>query len=123
MSTRPGAGVYLIALSTRLATARCSMRRSPCTSSGAAVSLLAGLLTVAAGLLMVSNFRYYSFKELDLQGRVPFMVLVLVMLGFALVVLDPPILLFVMFLGYAMSGPILTLVRRRQHRGRRRRER
>jgi CDP-diacylglycerol--serine O-phosphatidyltransferase len=51
------------------------------------------------------------------------MVLVLVMLGFALVVLDPPILLFVMFLGYAMSGPILTLVRRRQHRVRRRRER
>jgi CDP-diacylglycerol--serine O-phosphatidyltransferase len=91
--------------------------------NGAGVSLLAGLLTVAAGLLMVSNFRYYSFKELDVQGRVPFMVLVLVMLGFALVVLDPPILLFVMFLGYAMSGPILTLVRRRQHRGRRRRER
>jgi CDP-diacylglycerol--serine O-phosphatidyltransferase len=91
--------------------------------SGGSVSLLAGLLTVAAGLLMVSNFRYHSFKVLDLHGRVPFMVAVLVMLGFALVVLDPPILLFLGFVGYAGSGPILTLVRRRQTRGRRRRER
>jgi CDP-diacylglycerol--serine O-phosphatidyltransferase len=91
--------------------------------SGASVSLLAAVLTMAAGLLMVSNFRYYSFKVLDLHGRVPFMVTVLVMLGFALVVLDPPIVLFVMFTGYAISGPILTVVRRRQTRSRRRRER
>jgi CDP-diacylglycerol--serine O-phosphatidyltransferase len=91
--------------------------------SGDSVSLVAAVLTMTAGLLMVSNFRYHSFKVLDLHGRVPFMFAVLVMLGFALVVLDPPILLFVMFLGYAISGPILTLVRRRQHRGRRRRER
>jgi CDP-diacylglycerol--serine O-phosphatidyltransferase len=90
---------------------------------GDSVSLVAAVLTMAAGLLMVSNFRYHSFKVLDLHGRVPFMLAVLVMLGFALVVLDPPILLFVMFLGYAISGPVLTLVRRRQHRGRRRRER
>jgi CDP-diacylglycerol--serine O-phosphatidyltransferase len=87
------------------------------------VSLLLGLLTAGAGLLMVSNFRYHSFKTLDLHGRVPFMVIVLVMLVFALVVLDPPIVLFLMFLSYAASGPVFTLVRLRQRRGQRRRER
>jgi CDP-diacylglycerol--serine O-phosphatidyltransferase len=91
--------------------------------AGSSVSLLAAMLTALAGLLMVSNFRYHSFKVLDLQGRVPFMVSVLVMLGFALVVLDPPVLLFLMFLGYAISGPVFTFIRRRQRltQGRRRR--
>jgi CDP-diacylglycerol---serine O-phosphatidyltransferase len=44
------------------------------------------------------------------------------MLGFALVVLDPPIVLFLLALSYAVSGPVFTLVRRRQRRRRRRRE-
>lgn len=89
---------------------------------GGDVSLILALLTAGAGLLMVSNFRYQSFKVLDLHGRVPFMVTVVVMLGFALVVLDPPIVLFLMFLGYAVSGPAFTLVRLRQRRGQRRRD-
>lgn len=82
--------------------------------SGENISLVVAVLTALSGLLMVSNFRYHSFKVLDLHGRVPFMFIVLVMLGFALVVLDPPMLLFTMFLGYAISGPVFTLVRRRQ---------
>jgi len=90
---------------------------------GTGVDLLAGVLTATAGLLMVSNFRYHSFKVLDLHGRVPFMVSVLVMLGFALVVLDPPIVLFTMFVVYAASGPFLTWRRRRTSRTRRRRQR
>jgi CDP-diacylglycerol--serine O-phosphatidyltransferase len=91
--------------------------------SGESIGLLVAVLTALSGLLMVSNFRYHSFKVLDLHGRVPFMFIVLVMLGFALVVLDPPVLLFLMFLFYAISGPVFTLVRRRQRlsQGRRRR--
>jgi len=89
---------------------------------GSTVSLIVAVLTAGAGLLMVSNFRYHSFKVLDLHGRVPFMFIVVAMLGLALVVLDPPIVLFLLFLGYAISGPVFTLVRRRQRRGRRRRE-
>ncbi|WPL17578.1 CDP-diacylglycerol-serine O-phosphatidyltransferase [Thiorhodovibrio winogradskyi] len=91
--------------------------------SGDYLSWLAGLLTTAAGLLMVSNFRYHSFKELDVHGRVPFVVMVAVVLGFSLVVLDPPIVLFVLFVGYAISGPLMTLIQLRQRRGARRRER
>ncbi len=92
--------------------------------SGASVNLLMAVLTAFAGLLMVSNFRYHSFKVLDLHGRVPFMFVVLLMLGFALVVLDPPVLLFLMAFSYAISGPILTLIQRRQrlNEGRRRRK-
>jgi CDP-diacylglycerol--serine O-phosphatidyltransferase len=89
---------------------------------GGAVSWLAAVLTVGAGLLMVSNFRYHSFKQLDPQGRVRFPVIVAVMLGFALVVLDPPIVMFLGFLGYALSGPILTWLKLRQRRGARRRD-
>lgn len=89
--------------------------------TGTDVSLVAALITAGAGLLMVSNFRYHSFKVLELQGRIPFIVSVLVMLGFALVVLDPPIVLFLMFLGYAVSGPLMTLVQLRDRRRRRQR--
>jgi CDP-diacylglycerol--serine O-phosphatidyltransferase len=89
--------------------------------AGAGVSWLAALITAAAGLLMVSNFRYHSFKDLDLRGRVPFIVAVVIMLGFAFVFIHPPMVLFLGFLTYAVSGPILTLVRRRQRRASRRR--
>jgi len=90
---------------------------------GADVAWLAAFLTTAAGLLMVSNFRYLSFKQLQLQGRVPFVLAVLVMLGFAVVLVHPPIVLFLGFVVYAASGPIWTLVRLRQQRARRRRAR
>ncbi len=89
---------------------------------GGSVSWLAAVLTAGAGLLMVSNFRYHSFKQLDRQGRVPFVAIVALMLVFALAVLDPPIVLFLGSLGYALSGPILTRLKLRQRRGSRRRE-
>lgn len=89
----------------------------------AAVAWLVALLTVSAGLLMVSNFRYLSFKQLNLQGRVPFMLAVAVMLIMALIVIHPPIILFLGFLIYAVSGPIWTLVRLRQRRRMRQRSR
>lgn len=91
--------------------------------AGGYLGWLAASLTVASGWLMVSNFRYHSFKELDVHGRVPFVMMVAVVLGFALVVLDPPIVLFILFLGYAISGPLLTLIQRHQRRRARRRER
>jgi len=91
--------------------------------TGGYLAWLAGLLTAAAGLLMVSNFRYHSFKELDVHGRVPFVVMVAVVLGFSLVVLDPPIVLFGLSIGYAISGPLMTLTQLRLRRDARRRER
>ncbi|MFZ2406962.1 MAG: CDP-diacylglycerol--serine O-phosphatidyltransferase [Methylobacter sp.] len=71
-------------------------------------------LTVSTGLLMVSNFRYWSFKKIDLKGKVPFIVAIAVMLGIAFVMAQPQTMLFLLFLGYAISGPVITLVMRRR---------
>lgn len=78
---------------------------------GRDISLLALLVTVAAGVLMVSNVRYRSFKDLDLRGRVPFVTILAVPLVFVLVFLDPPQVLFGIFLAYAISGPVAALMR------------
>lgn len=64
------------------------------------------------GLLMVSNVLYKSFKDLDLRGRVPFAAILLVVLTFVIVALDPASVLFTGFLVYAFSGPVFALFRR-----------
>ncbi len=82
----------------------------------------AALLTTLAGLLMVSNFRYHSFKEIDFQGKVPFIVLVVLVVVLAIIQTHPPTVFFLMFLTYAISGPVLTLVQLRKRREARRME-
>ena len=74
-------------------------------------------LTFLAGILMVSSIRYYSFKELDLRNKVPFIVLLALVLLFALVAIEPSLILFSVFVVYAISGPLLTLlvVHQRRH--------
>ncbi|OOZ41412.1 CDP-diacylglycerol--serine O-phosphatidyltransferase [Solemya pervernicosa gill symbiont] len=87
---------------------------------GAEWWLPALLLTVSAGLLMVSNVRYHSFKDLDLRNRVPFVAMLVLVLAFVLTSIDPPKVLFGVFLLYAVSGPVLTLVNLRKMRAARR---
>jgi CDP-diacylglycerol--serine O-phosphatidyltransferase len=72
--------------------------------------------TALTAILMVSNVRFYSFKELDLRGRVPFVNILVVLLLFVLISSDPPMVLFLGFLGYAVSGPVLTLLHIRRRR-------
>ena len=76
---------------------------------GESLSYLVAIVTAALGILMVSNFKYYSFKDLDLKGKVPFMALLAVVLLFAVYSLQPPIMLALTFLGFAVSGPTLWL--------------
>jgi CDP-diacylglycerol--serine O-phosphatidyltransferase len=78
------------------------------------VIMLFALLVAVAGLLMVSNIKYYSFKDLDLKGRVPFVAILVVVLVFAVVFSDPPRILLLIFLAYAVSGPVQFLMRRRK---------
>ncbi len=89
--------------------------------NGEAMRYVAAVVTTAAALLMVSNIRYYSFKEFDIRGRVSFVVIILVMLSFAVVFTNPQLMLFVIFSGYAVSGPLMTLVLLQRHRSRKRR--
>jgi CDP-diacylglycerol---serine O-phosphatidyltransferase len=73
-------------------------------------------VTAAVGLLMVSNFAYFSPKSLSAKGRVPFIVLVIAVVVFAVLLADPPRVLLVLFVTYALSGPAMYLWRRRQAR-------
>ncbi|TXS88922.1 CDP-diacylglycerol--serine O-phosphatidyltransferase [Parahaliea maris] len=81
------------------------------------VSIVVALLTAAVGFLMIANFPYYSFKGVDFRGRVPFVVIILVVLVFGLVTLDPPLIFLLAFLVYAVSGPVMQLRKWRQRRG------
>lgn len=76
---------------------------------GDVVSMITAILAIIIAILMVSNVRYYSFKEIDLKGRVPFVAILLVVLAFVGISLDPPKILFLIFFCYALSGPLLTL--------------
>ncbi len=78
-------------------------------------------LTIATGVLMVSNVRFHSFKDLDLRGRVPFIAVLLVVLVFMFVSSNPPLVLFTLCLLYLASGPCLTLVHIRRRRAERKR--
>jgi CDP-diacylglycerol---serine O-phosphatidyltransferase len=89
---------------------------------GNQVVYLAFVLTMLMGGLMVSNVRYYSFKEIDFKNRVPFVGLLLVVVAYVFASLDPPKILFAGFLIYAFSGPVLTLIRVRRRRSDRHKE-
>jgi CDP-diacylglycerol---serine O-phosphatidyltransferase len=77
-----------------------------------AAAVFMGIVTAGVGLLMVSNFRYYSPKALNVKGRVPFFTLVAAALVFAVMLADPPRVLLVLFGLYALSGPATYLWKR-----------
>ncbi len=90
-------------------------------STGADLGWLAWLMTVYAGLSMVSNSPFYSFKDFNPRRAVPFMVLILIMLALVLVSSDPPSILFLLFTCYGLSGHIMLLWRRFKRRQARKR--
>ena len=81
-------------------------------SGGPVLAWGMAVLTVAVGLLMVSNIRYHSFKQIDFRGKVPFIVVVAVMLAFAVILTEPALVLFLIFGAYTLSGPVRAAWRR-----------
>jgi len=75
-------------------------------------TLLMLFVVAGVGVLMVSNIRYYSFKDLDLKRRVPFTAILVMVLILSVVAYDPATVLLVSFLIYALSGPFQALVRK-----------
>lgn len=73
---------------------------------GGAVATMAAVITAFAAVMMVSNVRYNSFKELDFKGRVPFFVILVVVLAIAVIFSYPAGVLWGIFLIYALSGPL-----------------
>lgn len=74
--------------------------------AGKAIQIPALIMTISAGLLMVSNVKYNSFKDFDVKSKVPHLTILGVVLAFALVQVDPPKVLFAVFFVYSLSGPV-----------------
>lgn len=75
------------------------------------------VIVVASALAMVSNLPYKSFKDFDPKNRVPFVAMVLLIVPFVLISFDPPRVLFLLFLAYLVSGPVIWFLRRRRRAG------
>ena len=71
----------------------------------------AWVVAIFAGLSMVSNVPFYSFKDINFRKSVPFIAVFLIALFFALISIDPPKVLFVLFVSYGLSGYVVYLVR------------
>ena len=83
---------------------------------GTTIGVICFFVTVIIGLLMVSNIRYHSFKEFDLKNRIPFVTFLIIVPVFVLIAIEPALILFLLAIIYAISGPIFTLILLRRHR-------
>lgn len=72
------------------------------------------ILVYLLAFLMISNVKYYSFKELNLSQRTPFRLLVGAVFLLIVVAAEPALTMFVLTFGYVLSGPVTTLVDRRR---------
>jgi len=82
--------------------------------SGESVQWYAAALAVFAGVSMVGNMPFYSFKDLNMRKSVPFVAIFLVALFFIFISSYPPGVLFGLFMCYALSGYVMWVWRRRQ---------
>lgn len=81
--------------------------------SGDSIHWYAAILAVFAGLSMVSNLPFYSFKDFNMRKSVPFVAIFLAALFFIVISSYPPGVLFGLFLCYALSGYVMWVWRRR----------
>ena len=80
--------------------------------SGELLVVPAALITVGAAALMVTNFRFFSLKGIKLTERVPFRYIVFTVLILVLFSINPPLIFFLVFFAYALTGPIGAVRRR-----------
>ncbi|GAA3998841.1 CDP-diacylglycerol--serine O-phosphatidyltransferase [Comamonas faecalis] len=76
------------------------------------ISWIMFAFTLYAGLTMVTNVPFYSFKDVRMKKTVPFAAIVLIALAFAIVNLHPPTVLFGVFVLYGLSGYVVYFWRR-----------
>jgi CDP-diacylglycerol--serine O-phosphatidyltransferase len=76
------------------------------------VKVLLAVVTVATGLLMVSNFRYTSFKSVDFRGRVPFGVMLLIVMVLAMLIVYRTEGLLTLSILYGLSAPFVWVLRK-----------
>ena len=77
--------------------------------SFAVVSVLSASIAILSAALMVSNIRYYSFKDLDFKGKIPFLYVLIIVIIFVAIAANPMAMVFLGSLLYALSGPFQNL--------------
>lgn len=79
------------------------------------LKLAIAITTIVVAVLMVSNIAYYSFKELDLKGKVPFIYLLIMLILFVMIAANPCVVLLVGFMIFTISGPLRWIIIRRRN--------
>jgi CDP-diacylglycerol--serine O-phosphatidyltransferase len=74
---------------------------------GAEVTWAMFVVALYAGLSMVTNVPFYSFKDVSMKRSVPFVVIVMIALGIAVINIDPPTVMFGVFVLYGLSGYVI----------------
>lgn len=74
---------------------------------GVSIPWLTFALALYSGLTMVTNVPFYSFKDVQMKKSVPFVVIVLIVLGIAAINIDPPTVMFFAFVAYGLSGYVI----------------
>lgn len=85
---------------------------------GTNIVVLSSILTLGSGILMVSTFTYYSFKDLGDNRRVPFVMLLGLLLLVVVTAVDPPKMILIAAVLYGLSGPVYYLFRLQRKRSR-----
>jgi len=88
--------------------------------NGVFISVITACLAITMAILMVSNVRYNSFKNLDFKGKVPFLYVLIIVMIFTAVASYPALVLFLCAGLYVVSGPLQTLFALRRMRKKRR---
>ncbi len=78
---------------------------------GFMLSIITAIITGLVSILMVINVPYYSFKVIEMKRRVPFFSILMVVFIFALISLDPPLVLLTCAILYILSGPVIWVVK------------
>ncbi len=74
--------------------------------SGADLVYFSIIITLFSGLAMVSPVKYFSFKKVNLKGRISFFTMIFIVLALAIISANPATLLFLIFFGYSLHGPL-----------------
>lgn len=80
--------------------------------SGENIAWGIAIIAFLLALLKVSSIQFRSFKDLDIRGKVPFLVIPILALFFVLITYSPPIIFLILFFVYIISGPISAIMRR-----------
>ena len=85
--------------------------------AGPDLVVLTGIITVYSGIAMVSTFTYYSFKDLGTNRKVPFAMLLGLLLLLVVTAVDPPKMILIAAVTYGLSGPVYYIFRWFRKRG------